>query len=136
MVKRMQSKASNEITPVIAPRGGVDVHNVLDTKGEPIPNGYDSFLEYWEVNSGEVCPSECQAIDLHLTNDGQPADTTDIVGAHVRIDGLDCPDDYAWIVPLCKQCNNDDNESSISMPEGTIFIPVKMSKKHKTAGCD
>ena len=75
-------------------------------------------------------------MDDHLTNDGSPADTTDIVGAHVRIDGLDCPDDYAWIVPLCKQCNNDDNEFSILMPEGTVFIPVKMSKKHKTAGCD
>ena len=136
MAKLMQSTASNAIKREIAHRGGVFVHNVLDTKDEPIPDGYDSFLEYWEKKSGETRPRECQAIDPHLTNDEKPADTTDIVGAHVRIDGLDCPDDYAWIVPLCKQCNNDDNESSILMPEGTVFIPVKMAKKHKTAGCD
>ncbi len=119
---------------IIAPAEGIAVHNVLDTKDEPIPEGYESFLDYWEKESGQACPSECQAIDWHITANGAIADKTDIVGAHVRIDTLPCPDDYAWIVPLCKHCNNDGNTSSIYMPAGTIFIPVRMAKKHKTAG--
>ena len=119
---------------IIAPAEGIAVHNVLDTKDEPIPEGYESFLDYWEKESGQACPSECQAIDWHITANGAIADKTDIVGAHVRIDTIHCPDDYAWIVPLCKHCNNDGNTSSIYMPAGTIFIPVRMAKKHKTAG--
>ena len=119
---------------IIAPAEGIGVHNVLDTKDEPIPEGYESFLDYWEKKSGQACPSQCQAIELHITADWSIADTSDLVGAHVRIDGKDCPDDYAWIVPLCKHCNNDGNTSSIYMPAGTIFIPVRMAKKHKTAG--
>ena len=119
---------------IIAPAEGIAVHNVLDTKDEPIPEGYESFLDYWEKKSGQACPSECQAIELHITADGSIAYTSALVVAHVRIDGTDCPDDYAWIVPLCKHCNNDGNTSSIYMPDGTIFIPVRMAKKHKTAG--
>lgn len=119
---------------IIAPAEGIAVHNVLDTKDEPIPEGYESFLDYWEKKSGQACPSECQAIDWHITANGAIADKTDIVGAHVRIDTIPCPDDYAWIVPLCKHCNNDDNTLSIYLPSGSIFIPVKMTKKHKTAG--
>ena len=119
---------------IIAPAEGIAVHNVLDTKDEPIPEGYESFLDYWEKESGQACPSECQAIDWHITANGAIADKTDIVGAHVSIDTMPCPDDYAWIVPLCKHCNNDDNTLSIYLPSGSIFIPVKMTKKHKTAG--
>ena len=119
---------------IIALAEGIAVHNVLDTKDEPIPEGYESFLDYWEKESGQACPSECQAIDWHITANGAIADKTDIVGAHVRIDTIPCPDDYAWIVPLCKHCNNDDNTLSIYLPSGSIFIPVKMTKKHKTAG--
>ena len=82
------------------------VHNVLGTTDEPFPEGYDSFLEYWECKTGKSVPTNCQAIDFHTNQDGTEADTTDIVGAHVRIDGLSCPDDWAWIVPLCKHCNS------------------------------
>lgn len=136
MVKLTLPNESNSIITIIAPSDGAVVHNVLDTQDEPIPEGYASFLDYWEGESGKTRPSECQAIDVHLTKDGSSAKTTDLVGAHVRIDGECCPDDYAWIVPLCKQCNDADNTSCILMPEGTVFIPVKMSKKHKTAGSD
>ena len=134
MIKFECFEEESPIAKVIAPAMGIFLHNVLDTKDEPIPEGYKSFLDYWARKSGQPCPSECQAIDPHLTEDGGIADCTDLGGAHVRIDGEDCPDDYAWIVPLCKHCNNDDNTSSIYMPPGTIFIPIKMTKKHKTAG--
>ena len=134
MGKFENSQEESPIAEVIAPDIGIFVHNVLDTKDEPIPEGYKSFLDYWEKKSGQDCPSECQAIDPHLTEDGGVADCTALGGAHVRIDEEDCPDDYAWIVPLCSHCNNDNNTSSIYMPSGTIFIPIKMAKKHMTAG--
>jgi len=122
------------IKEYIAVNGGCLVHNVLDTKDEPIPNGYNSFLDYWEVKSGKACPKECQAISLHFKDDLTPADTADLVGAHVRIDGKPCPNNEAWIVPLCKHCNRDENEGSILLPEGTVLVPIKMAKMHPTAG--
>ena len=122
------------IKKYVEPNGGCIVHNVLDTKDETIPNGYNSFLDYWEKKSGKACPKECQAISLHFKDDGTPADATDLVGAHVRIDGKSCPDDEAWIVPLCKHCNRDENTEPILLPEGTVFVPIKMDKTHKTAG--
>ena len=112
------------------------VHNVLGTQDEPIPEGYDSFLEYWECKTGKSVPTNCQAIDSHTNQDGTEADTTDIVGAHVRIDGLSCPDDWAWIVPLCKHCNSDGRTWCIELPQGTILVPIKMSKSHPTAKND
>ena len=69
---------------IIAPAEGIAVHNVLDTKDEPIPEGYESFWDYWEKKSGQACPSKCQAIELHITADGSIADTSDLVGAHVN----------------------------------------------------
>ena len=122
------------IKKYVAPNGGCIVHNVLDTKGEPIPTGYNSFLDYWEKKSGQACPKECQAVDPHLKEDNTLVDTTDLVGAHVRIEGESCSEDEAWIVPLCKHCNRDENVKSIRLPEGTVFVPIKMDKKHKTAG--
>ncbi|MBQ3341846.1 MAG: hypothetical protein IJG84_08115 [Kiritimatiellae bacterium] len=133
-MKLTSTEKSYKIEKYIAPIGGCNVHNVLDTKDEPIPDGYNSFLDYWEVKSGEACPKECQAISLHLKDDLTPADTTDLVGAHVRIDGEFCPNDQAWIVPLCKHCNRDENEDTILLPEGTVLVPIKMAKEHLTAG--
>ena len=137
VVKTMKftlSEESYEIEKYIAPIGGCNVHNVLDTKGEPVPDGCSSFLEYWEKESGQACPNECQAADPHLKEDGEPADATDLVGAHVRIDGLYCPNNQSWIVPLCKYCNRDENVSPIYLPEGTVFVPITMAKAHPTAG--
>lgn len=122
------------IKKYVAPNGGCIVHNVLDTKDEPIPTGYNSFLDYWETKSALVRPNACQANDSHLKEDGTSADKTDLVGAHVRIDGEPCPDDEAWIVPLCKHCNRDENTEPIPLPGGTVFVPIKMDKTHKTAG--
>lgn len=112
---------------------GCYIHNVLDTKDEPIPEGCDSFLDYWEKNSGKLAPEECQTICAHQNSDGTDADKKDLVGAHVRIDGKTCPEDWAWIVPLCKHCNSDDHTWSMKLPANVTFVPVKMSKAHPTA---
>lgn len=120
------------IQKFVAPRGGITVHNVLDTSKEPKPNGCNTFLEFWEKSVGAKA-DQCLALSSHICNDGNAADIKEIVGAHVRVDGLQCPLDEAWIVPLCKQCNNDDNCDPIVLPEFTELIPVRMSKKHATA---
>ena len=112
---------------------GCYIHNVLDTKDEPIPEGYDSFLDYWEKNSGLSAPDECQARCAHQNVDGTDADKTDLVGAHVRIDGKVCTDDWAWIVPLCRHCNSDDHTCRMELPSGVTLVPIKMSKAHPTA---
>lgn len=121
------------MSKMIACSGGCFVHNVLDTKDEPIPKGYASFLDYWEKQTGQSAPTKCPSVDSHENQDGSDADMTDLVGAHVRIDGQYCPDDWAWIVPLCKHCNSDDNTCRIGLPGGTVFVPIKMSKSHPTA---
>lgn len=132
----MKSLDNQQIEPIsmyIAGGSGCFIHNVLDTKDEPIPEGYDSFLEYWEGESGMSAPVECQEESTHQNVDGTYADKKDLDGAHVRIDDVDCPDDWAWIVPLCGHCNNDDNTCCMKMPAGTVFVPIKMSKAHHTA---
>ena len=121
------------ITTCTAGYFGCYFHNVLDTKGEPFPKGCNSFLEYWEKNSGQTTPTECQTKCNHQNADGTDADKKDLVGAHVRIDGISCPDDWAWIVPLCRHCNSDDHTWRMALPEGTTFVPIKMSKAHPTA---
>lgn len=107
------------------------VHNVLDTSGESV-DGYGSTLKYWEKVTGKKA-SGCCAIDPHTNSDGTDSDLNEIVGAHVRIDNESCPSDEAWIVPLCKHCNNANRTWSIPLKEGTMLVPVKMSKSHETA---
>lgn len=116
----------------IVPYGGVDVYNVMDTKNEPKPERCATFLDYWKNRSGEevdVCTSDSS----HVCKSGKWAETDEIVGAHVRIDGIFCPSDWAWIVPLCKKCNNDDNIRPIRIPQGVRLVAIHMSKAHKDA---
>ena len=113
--------------------GGRFVHNVLDTKDEPVPDGYGTLLKYWSSKTSRPIPDKCLALDPHVNQDSREADQYDIVGAHVRIDGENCPDDWAWVVPLCKHCNNDGRTWSIYLPAGTKLVPVKMQKVHYTA---
>lgn len=126
-------KTKNSIGMQTVGYGGCFVHNVLGTKDEPIPEGYTSFLDYWEKKSGQSAPPECPVKCAHQNQDGSDADKKDIVGAHVRIDEISCPDDWAWIVPLCKHCNSDDNSYCIELPAGTVLVPIKMSKSHPVA---
>lgn len=115
------------------PAGGRFVHNVLESSDEEPPAGYSDFLEYWKEKSGRTVPAECVAVDPHLNKDGTASNVRDIVGAHVRIDGIFCPKNWAWIVPLCKHCNNDDRTWCILIPEGVALVPVKLSQDRETA---
>ena len=132
-MKDLDNQETEPISICTAGCLGCFIHNVLDTKDEPIPVGYDSFLDYWEKMSGQSAPEECLVNSSHQNVDGSYADKEDLDGAHVRIDNLDCPDDWAWIVPLCGHCNSDGNTCCMKMPAGTVFVPIKMSKAHSTA---
>ncbi len=132
----MENRYNSEVPPItIYTAGcfGCRFHNVLGTKEEPIPDECDSFLAYWEKYSRQATPVECQTKCDHQNTDGTDADKKDLVGAHVRIDGVRCPDDWAWIVPICRHCNNEEHTWCMELPAGTVFVPVKMSKAHPTA---
>lgn len=92
----------------------VYVLNVEDTKDE------DPQIE-------EELPNRCANEDCQNEHD-QP----EIVRAHVRIKGVDCPEDEAWICNLCHSCNSDDNHKAMSLVVGTKLYPVKMAQPHKT----
>lgn len=109
------------------------VHNVEGTKDEPIPDGCESFLDFWEKKAGKPAPRKCCARDPHVNVGQIKSDVTEVVGAHVRIDDEKCPDDWAWIVPLCKHCNNDNRTWTILLEAGTVLVPIKLSKERKTA---
>ena len=140
-IKALQKYLSGQIAAPVkspikveeVPYGGLFVHNVLDTSKEPIPDGYESFLDYWERNACVENVQECASIGRHVNKDGKKSETDEIVGAHVRIDTLPCPDDWAWIVPLCKHCNNDGQTGPIPLPYKAKLIPVHMSCAHPTA---
>ena len=126
-------KTDSPIQMFVVGCDGCFVHNVLDTKDEPVPDGYDTFLEYWSSKTSRPIPEKCVALDPHVNQDYSEADQYDIVGAHVRIDGEYCPNDWAWVVPLCKHCNNDERTWCIYLPSGVKLVPVKMQKTHSTA---
>jgi len=69
------------------------VKNVNGSSRFPAPSGYDSWLEYWEKQTGEK-KSVCGA--LNCSN-------RDLVGAHVQ--KANSTDEDYYITPLCRSCN-------------------------------
>lgn len=64
------------------------VHNLREGS-RPVPKGYESWIDYWEKNTGKqaILCSECNCFSL--AHDG----------AHIQID--DPNDDRWYIVPMC-----------------------------------
>ena len=73
-----------------------NVHN-LQEGSSPAPDGYSSWLDYWEKCTGEEA-TFCHRVDC---KNGILARAND--GAHVQLD--DPNDDHWYIVPLCHKCN-------------------------------
>lgn len=132
-MKYALERDQHPIKMVTVGAGGCFVHNVPDTKDEPVPDGCGTLLKYWSSKTRRPIPDKCLTLDPHINQDHNVADQYDIVGAHVRIDGEDCPYDWAWVVQLCKHCDNDERTWSIYLPAGTKLVPVKMQKVHYTA---
>jgi hypothetical protein len=69
------------------------VYNVNGSSRFPAPNGYSSWLEYWERYTGTKA-YYCSSTDCR---------NSATVGAHVqKADGFD---KRYYIVPLCSSCN-------------------------------
>lgn len=85
------------------------VKNVNGTSRFTAPDGYDSWLDYWEKQSGKHA-LYCSATDCpHSTN---------LVGAHVQ--KVDSTDRCYYIVPLCNACN----QRTESFYVDTQLVPV------------
>jgi len=81
----------------------VKIINVAGTSNLPVPEGYDSFFDYWKgYEEGRsifhFAPSidKCPCCKRAVFQD-------DLVGGHVRL--VDDRSDEMYIVPMCKKCN-------------------------------
>ena len=68
-MKRLDNQQTDPISTYIVVYSGCFIHNVLDTKDEPVPEECDSFLEYWKKESGKSIPLECQVECTHQNKD-------------------------------------------------------------------
>lgn len=95
----------------------VNVKNIHGTSKErytkSYPREYNSWIDYWKDKCEYPCPSFCA--NSECLNNVE-------VGAHVIKEG--CENDRKWyIVPLCKKCNNPNNETYFEVDEDYL-VPV------------
>jgi len=87
----------------------IKVHNLRGTSSSDKPDGYDSWLDYWEKKTGRKNP-QCA-----YHRNGESAD----VGAHVQKDSMS---DRRWyIVPVCYWVNNQ-HGMSFSVDEDDLVL--------------
>lgn len=74
------------------------MYKVKNLKGtsDRVPNGYNSWLHYWESATGQVA-SKCNRLGCGVTG------RSNLVGAHVK--KVDSLDNNWYIVPLCQADN-------------------------------
>lgn len=84
------------------------VKNVNGSGRYSPPEGYTSWLDYWEKQTGKRVHI-CGAMDCN---------GTDLVGAHVQ--KADSYDNKWYVTPLCKACNNRTDEFYVSFE----LVPV------------
>lgn len=87
------------------------VKNASGTSRYDAPEGYGSWLEYWEEKSGKTA-WRCSATDCHQIG------RSNLVGAHVKI--VDGSDNHSYIVPLCRECNMRTDEFYVD----EVLIPL------------
>lgn len=85
------------------------VKNLNGTSNRKVPDGYKSWLHFWEERSGK------KAVDC-----GCCINTAD-VGAHVK--KCDSYDTSWYIVPLCHGCNAKPSEEEFNVYED--LVPVR-----------
>ena len=87
---------------------------VKNVKGKyKIPKGYDSWIDYWERNSGKTS-SVCEKEGCAKTND--------IVGGHVYKQG---DDENIYLIPICHVHNSDDYETYYNVPSDKLLLVPK-----------
>ena len=77
------------------------VKNVNGSSRFPAPRGYNSWLEYWEKQTGQ----------RKFTCGAAGCSKTDLVGAHVQ--KANSIDKSWYITPLCASCNNRTDEFDV-----------------------
>ena len=93
----------------------IKVKNVNGSSRFARPTGYDSWLDYWEKNSGKTA-WRCSATDCHMIG------RWNLVGAHVqKVYGTD---KNWYIVPICVDCNNRTDEFYVD--ETLIPVPSNL----------
>lgn len=80
------------------------VKNIKGTSDNKAPEGYSSWLDYWDRNNGNIDVSFfCQAVGCSEFA---------INGAHVQLLG---ENNQWYIVPLCAKHNNHNNTSTMQV---------------------
>lgn len=96
----------------------IDMTKVKNAKGTdryPRPAGYDSWLDYWEKQTGRRA-IRCSATDCHLYG------RSNLVGAHVK--KVYGGDNHCYIVPLCRPCNTRTDEFYVD--EELVPVPSNL----------
>ena len=89
----------------------IDVKNKKGTSGKIPPDGYKSWLEFWEGKKGKKATT-CEV--LHCSGSPQ-------VGGHVIKSGEGGKE---YILPMCSSCNNKPEHEIFKAWESDL-VPVK-----------
>lgn len=91
------------------------VKNINGSSRFASPTGYNTWLDYWEAQTGRSAWS-CSATDCHEIG------RSNLVGAHVR--KVNSIDQNWYIVPLCRRCNNRIDEFYVN--ETLVPVPSNL----------
>ena len=102
----------------------VTIKNLQNSSEYKFPEGYTCFLKYWEDKSGtKIGNDKC-----YCPNCGEKMsrNSDNIVGAHV----YKVNDPKKWyVVPLCKKCNDENNNSEMTISAKLVPLPLECYKK-------
>ena len=86
------------------------VRNIKHTSSDK-PLGYQSWKEFWIINTGQKWPNECRIFGC--TGNA-------FAGGHVFVDG--CQESF--IIPLCRSCNSAHNTDTMSVNMRTAAVII------------
>lgn len=87
-----------------------------------VPNGFSSWLNYWERNMKKTA-KECEKLEC--------GNTEDLVGGHVYKKG---DTDNIYLVPICKEHNNYTFTDEYEVPENMLLLVPKEDLTRNTLG--
>ncbi|KAA6329914.1 hypothetical protein EZS27_021331 [termite gut metagenome] len=91
------------------------VYNVKGSSRFPIPSGFKSWLDYWKKHA-ERPALFCSNVACGSKNN--------LVGGHVR--KATKTDGKYYIVPLCDECNNYNNEDKFKVTSVFVSVPSNL----------
>lgn len=73
-------------------------------------HGYESWLDYWKEGKG-IKATECSNVDCNSNSSN-----SDLVGGHVDYNN------HIYIVPICKDCNNQGSNFSFKVYFSNLLL--------------